>query len=478
MIVVLDVGKTVSKLTLWTEQGQLVQKQTRQNARVETAQYSALDVFGIEDWLAATLTDFAKLGRIEAIIPVAHGAAAVLVKDGRLALLPMDYEASPPDAISNNYEQQRAPFSETGSPSLPNGLNLGCQLYWQEKAFPEAFEGATILLWPQYWAWLLTGCAAAEVTSLGCHTDLWCPATQDFSRLAKNRGWDAMFPTIRAADDSLGYISADWAARTGLPNDVVVHCGLHDSNAALVAALAHREVTAGQTTVLSTGTWFIAMRTAGKNTARTLANVMPERRDCLFNIDYRGNPTPTARLMGGREIELLVGETFRALDVSEDQADLVAAVSEVIAGDIMVFPTFAPGCGPVPTGQGTWHNGPDDWTHRRAAIGLYAALVTAISLELIGAEGSLLVEGRFASADVFTRAMARLRPDLSVYACDRETDVSFGALHLLQPNLRPNGTLRRVIPLAEDISAYAAAWRQAVARQQKGQETGREASAG
>ncbi len=467
MIVVLDVGKTVSKLTLWTESGRLVQKQTRQNARVETAQYRALDVFGIEDWLAATLTDFAKLGHIRAIIPVAHGAAAVIVKDGRLALLPMDYEATPPEAISDAYTHLRAPFSQTGSPALPNGLNLGCQLYWMEKAFPEAFNGATILLWPQYWAWLLTGCAASEVTSLGCHTDLWCPATETFSSLAKDQGWDAMFPARHLAADSLGHLSADWAKRTGLSTDVLVHCGLHDSNAALVAALAHPEVTAGRATVLSTGTWFIAMRTtAGASMDTPLTKAMPEGRDCLFNIDYRGNPTPTARLMGGREIEHLVGENIRGLDIPGDQADLVGAVADVIAGDIMVLPTFAPGCGPVPTGQGAWHNGPDDWTNRRAAIALYAALMTDMSLELIGAEESLLIEGRFAAADVFTRALSRLRPDLTLYACDGETDVSFGALHLLQPDLHPSGTLRRIEPLAEDLSAYAEAWRQAVARRE------------
>ena len=28
-------------------------------------------------------------------------------------------------------------------------------------------------MYPQYWAYRLTGVLANEVTSLGCHTDLW-----------------------------------------------------------------------------------------------------------------------------------------------------------------------------------------------------------------------------------------------------------------------------------------------------------------
>lgn len=35
-------------------------------------------------------------------------------------------------------------------------------------------------MYPQYWALRLTGIAANEVTSLGCHTDLWNPWTADF----------------------------------------------------------------------------------------------------------------------------------------------------------------------------------------------------------------------------------------------------------------------------------------------------------
>ena len=66
----------------------------------------------------------------------------------------------------------------TGSPALPLGLNLGAQLFYQESLNPTLLARAAIVMpWPQYWSWLLSGVAASEVTSLGCHTDLWNPLT-------------------------------------------------------------------------------------------------------------------------------------------------------------------------------------------------------------------------------------------------------------------------------------------------------------
>ena len=42
-----------------------------------------------------------------------------------------------------DYDAARPPFAETLSPRLPAGLNLGAQIFWQARAFPEAFARAT-----------------------------------------------------------------------------------------------------------------------------------------------------------------------------------------------------------------------------------------------------------------------------------------------------------------------------------------------
>ena len=459
-VVVLDVGKTMSKLTLWTRAGELIDRRTRTNERVNAGDYVALDAQGIEQWMIATLSDFARLGSISAILPVAHGAAAAIVSDSGLIQGPIDYESPIPATERADYEQQRDPFSRTGSPALPDGLNLGAQLHHLEQLDPElASRTWTILLWPQYWAWVLSGVAAAEVTSLGCHTDLWNPAESGPSNLAVSRGWAERLPPIRRAAEKLGAIRPEIARATGLSADVAIHCGLHDSNAALVAARGFPELAEPEATILSTGTWFIAMRTPAPAAAVDLAS-LPEAHDCLVNVDAFGQPVPSARFMGGREIETLTGIDTRRIDIAPDQEELVLALPRAIAAGAVVLPTFAGGFGPFPHARGRWINMPAEETERRAAVSLYAALVADVSLDLIGTHERILVEGRFAEAEVFVRALASLRHGTSVYVANAHNDVSYGALRLLDPSLKPQSTLRKVEPLDLDLSAYRARWRE------------------
>jgi hypothetical protein len=68
---------------------------------------------------------------------------------------------------------------------------------------------------------------------------------------------------------------------------------------------------------------------------------------------------------------------------------------------------------------------------------------------------------------VFVRALASLRPETAVYVANAHNDVSFGALRLLDPALKPDGALARVAPLDADLTGYAAAWRGEVDRMEQ-----------
>lgn len=461
---VLDVGKTLAKLSLWTAEGECVARASHANQRVDAGAYVALDAAGAEAWMAEVLSDFAQKGSIGAIVPVAHGAAAAVVRDGELAAPPIDYEEEIPPAVRRAYDADRDAFAETGSPALPMGLNLGAQLAWLQQLHPDLMAGAAqILPWPQYWAWRLCGVAASEVTSLGCHSDLWRPQEGGPSELARRRGWADRFAPLARADQVLGCVSEAWARRTGLSPQVKVYCGLHDSNAALLAARGFPEIAGGEATVLSTGTWFVAMRSPGEGERVDLA-ALPEARDCLVNVDAYGRPVPSARFMGGREIEVLTGLDTRRIDIKPDQPALVAAAAEVAVGGARVLPTFAPGVGPFPNQRGRWIDMPTDPAARRAAVSLYAALVADASLDLIGARRRILVEGRFAEAQLFIRGLATLRPNDRIYASNAENDVSYGALRLLNPALKPAGVLNRAQPLDISLDAYRDQWRRDVER--------------
>ena len=129
-------------------------------------------------------------------------------------------------------------------------------------------------------------------------TQIWQPLARRPSDLAVKRGWSERFAPLRNAGAVLGPLRATWAERTGLSSSVQVHCGLHDSNAALLAARSFPQLASNESTVLSTGTWFIAMRTPANPVRVNPAN-LDERRDCLMNVDVSRNPVPSARFMGG-----------------------------------------------------------------------------------------------------------------------------------------------------------------------------------
>ncbi|MEA3180657.1 MAG: hypothetical protein QOI59_4180 [Gammaproteobacteria bacterium] len=456
--IVLDVGKTLSKLSLWTPEGRLLERRTRPNPRIERNRLATLDAVGIERWIEETLREFAGLAQVGSIIPVSHGAAAAVIRDGKLVQAPLDYESPVPDDVRAAYDVLRDPFASTGSPALPVGLNLGAQLFYQESLNPALLEpNTTVLPWPQYWSWLLSGVAAAEVTSLGCHTDLWNPLAATHSKLSVARGWAQHIAPLQPADAILGPLLPNWAKRTGLPPDTQIYCGIHDSNAALHAARGFPEIADHEATILSTGTWFVAMRILSGSGDFNLA-ALPESRDCLVNVDAWGNPIPSARFMGGREIELLTGLDTRRLDLKTDQHALLSAMGAVLAAGAMVLPTFAPGSGPFPQGRGQWISMPDDSFQQRAAVALYAALMADVSLNLIGSRDRLLVEGRFAESDVFVRALAALRPTDTIFVGHAHTDVAFGALRLVHPSLPAPAPLARVEPLVEDLHAYRLSW--------------------
>jgi len=450
--IVIDVGKTNARVSLWSRDGRRLWREERANepgcAESAESPHAPLDTFGVMNWIQTVLRGFSG-HPVQAIVPVAHGAALAGVRGGVLAFLPPDYEWAMPEAMLAAYRAGRDPFALTGSPALPAGMNLGAQLHFLEST--GALKRAKLLPYAQFWAWLLSGKAVSEVTSLGCHTDLWEPAARQFSPMAQRRGWANRFAPLAFAGEAIGRLRPAMADEAGLPRTAKVLAGLHDSNAALHAARGYPEIGDHEATVLSTGTWFVAMRTPRGPV--DLAG-LPEARDCLVNVDIHGAAVPSARWMGGRELELL----------SEDIAPpTMAALDAVLRARAMVLPSIVAATGPMPGHRGGWLNRPEDRAERGAAIALYAALMADTMLHLVGARERLLVEGRFAASELFVRALAALRPDMRVWTAEGEIDASFGALRLAFPDLAPPGALTPAHPLAQDIIGYREHWRREVA---------------
>jgi sugar (pentulose or hexulose) kinase len=413
-IAVVDIGKTRSKLTLWSLAGAPVWQADYAN-RSAPQTPRQLDVAGIDAWLRAALAGAAAAFELRAIVPVAHGAAAVLMA-GDEVVAALDYEQPIPADIAADYEPLRDPFGAALSPRLPDGLNLGAQLFWLEGLYPDIRPTkGSVLLWPQYWAWRLSGERAAERTSLGCHSDLWRPLEDRFSDLALSRGWAERLGTLRRADEVLGPVRGDLAAEVGLPADCEVRCGLHDSNAALHAARGLAELAGAPFAVVSTGTWFVTMAAGG---AGPVAYDPAE--DMLANVDVAGRPVPTARFMGGRDYEAWMGE---ALGAAADPALLEVA-----------------------SALDDWRRASPVLRATRAALEL--ARRTDRTLGLVAAEGPVLLEGRFAEDRAFAAALAALRPGQPVYRSPLVDGVALGALRLAGLQVGAAGRPPRTPPAA------------------------------
>jgi L-fuculokinase len=345
-----------------------------------------LDVRAIEQWLITALRESPHRERIRCIVPVAHGAAAVLLDRSHALVTAPDYEDACYESVNDAYRVQRDAYASSYSPDLPLGLNLGRQLFYLQQTQPQLFSRvAHVLLYPQFWAWRLSGVMASEVTSLGCHSDLWLPKHMSFSHLAVARGWSKLFPPRKFANELLGPITPEIAAATGLDAQCQVACGIHDSNASYLKFLIGRDRDE-PFTVVSSGTWTIVMAN------RAELEGLREDRDMLANVDAFGSPVATARFMGGREYEAIAGA---------DARPNLPALLNVIERQAMAFPAFASG-GPFAGRPGKVTRAESLSGSERASVAtLYLALMTELLIETLGARGDVLVDGPLATNPFF-----------------------------------------------------------------------------
>ncbi|MET0531082.1 MAG: FGGY-family carbohydrate kinase [Microvirga sp.] len=435
-VAVLDVGKTnVKAVIVDVAAGRELAARTRPNKVLTDGPYPHFDVDGIFAFFVQSLKELHADFGFEAISITAHGASGALLAENDLALPVIDYEFCYPTEIDEAYDAIRPPFEETFSPRLPGGLNLGAQIHYQKTVFPEAFRQVrTIVTYPQYWGWRLTGVAATDVTSLGCHTDLWLPRVGMFSSLVERLGIAGKLAPVKKPSDLLGHVIGEIAEKIGLAASVPVYCGIHDSNASLLPHLLQREAPFA---VVSTGTWVVLFAVGGD-----LDHLDPAR-DTLANVDALGRAVPSARFMGGREFEMLTAGQGKAT---------AEAIRRVVDEGIYLTPSVMPGCGPYPSAGHRIVNAPGglDADETYVAASLYCALMTKTCLDLTGASGPIVVEGPFTRNALYIEALAQAtgRP---VIAATGSTGTSVGASLLasslsMSPTAKADASSNSMLP--------------------------------
>ena len=424
-IAVIDIGKTNAKLALVDlDSLSEICVLTRENRVLAAPPYPHFDAAGIWAFIKQGLRQFQADFGISGISITTHGAtAALLTRDGLLAAPILDYEHTEIDQSRAEYNAIRPDFLDTGSPDLPMGLNLGAQLFWQLRTMPDLAQRIDcVVTYPQYWGYLLTGRRACDVTSLGCHTDLWVPAQNRFSDLPARLGLADKFAPCLSPADILGPLLPQLQSELGL-GAVPVVCGIHDSNASLLPHLLGR---AAPFSVVSTGTWVISMAVGGDPVS------LDPKQDTLINVNALGAPVPSARFMGGRiHDQITQGHVGHATQQDADQVrETKLRLIQTADGDLV------------------WSHPPPNPAQRQVALGYYLGERTAKCLSMIGAKGPTLVEGPFAANPWFLAMLASATQRI-VHPSASRTGTAIGAAMLFrktpiaanQPVILPDPTL-------------------------------------
>ncbi|MEP1445305.1 MAG: FGGY family carbohydrate kinase [Paraglaciecola sp.] len=422
-LLVIDIGKTHIKLHVLDGNLQSILSKQTQNVVDTKGEYPSFNVTYIWNWLIDGIKAVSEIYLISSISITTHGATAALINrhtasnDG-LVFPVLDYEYQGISSCNREYAALRPGFNETFSPDLPAGLNLGRQLFWLKSMFPKDFMNVSdIMMYPQYWGWRFTGKLYSEITSLGCHTDLWSTKNGEYSSLVDTLAIRNLLPPIKPAGFDCGVLLPELVEELKLSPDCRFFNGIHDSNASFLRYRLAQETS--PFTVISTGTWTILM--ASKT---PLDNLNPNK-DMLANIDAMGSPVACARFMGGREFEFICEQTGSTLEASFDENDL----QKVIDLNVFVIPGFTGGSGPFGDRKGQFI-GDVGQVSGIALATLYCALMIDYQLEMLGAEGSIYIEGAFLKNDLLCAVLGQLREPQQVLLSQDSTGTVKGVGYL------------------------------------------------
>ncbi len=296
VIAIFDVGKTNKKLFLFDENYKIVyEKSARFIETVDEDGDHCENLSSLKQSIFDSLQEVLKRDEfdIKAVNFSTYGASFVYIDASGNPVTPLyNYLKDYPEALKNKFysayggEEQFA--EETASPVL-GSLNSGMQLYRLKHEKPELFSKIKFALHlPQYISFLLTGKEFSDITSIGCHTNLWDFKKTDYHNWVKKEEILPKLAPIVPADDVIPINFSGHQLNVGI--------GLHDSSAALIPYLINFQEPFA---LISSGTWCITLNPFNK--APLTGDEL--RNDCLCYLQYKGTPVKASRLFAGFEHE-------------------------------------------------------------------------------------------------------------------------------------------------------------------------------
>lgn len=297
VILIFDVGKTNKKILLFDDRYNIVfEESTRFDEISDEDGFPCEDINALTRWLTSSLKRILKFPEydVKAVNFSAYGASLVYFDSKGNPILPLyNYLKPYPEYLLeefyNKYGGKEDFAKQTASPVL-GSLNSGLQLYRIKKEKPESYSQIKYALHlPQYLSFIISGKPISEITSIGCHTNLWDFAVNGYHKwVHQEMVWTKLPPICESDKCTSVKING---------KRIVVGIGLHDSSSAIIPYLAGFQ---GPFVILSTGTWCISLNPFNKS---PLTKEELEK-DCLCYLSYQGKPVKASRIFAGYEHEL------------------------------------------------------------------------------------------------------------------------------------------------------------------------------
>ena len=420
VIAIFDVGKTNKKLFLFDQNYNIVYE--RSARFLETVDE---DGDACENLESLRLSVFDSLRHvfskkefcIKAINFSAYGASFVHLDEDGTPLTPLynylkEYPQHLKEQFYNTYGGEEQFSLRTASPVL-GSLNSGMQVYRIKYERPAVFQKIKYSLHlPQYLSYLISAKACSDITSIGCHTNLWDFRENGYHEWVRKEGVDAKLAPIATYDE---------VSKAAFPgNNYLVGTGLHDSSAALIPYMVNFHE---PFVLLSTGTWCISLNPFNE----TALSIDELKQDCLCYLTYQGKQVKASRLFAGQEHEDGIKRIaahfnqdvirYRNVDFNPEIIDRLQKQSNLKEGQ---NPLFAErDLSAYPNYEAAYH---------QLMLDIMQQQIISTKLVLNGSPVKrLFVDGGFSKNTIYMNLLASAFPQMEIYAASMAQATSLGA---------------------------------------------------
>jgi len=430
VVLIFDIGKTNKKVLLFDRSLNILhEEETTFEEIPDDDGFDGDDIERLEAWILDICHTYlsSEQYQVMGINFTTYGATLMYLDSGGKRLTPVyNYLKPMPEGIVepvyNTYGGEEEFCRRTASPPL-GMLNSGFQALWLKHKKPEIFSQVhTILHFPQYLSYKLTGKLSSEHTSLGCHTALW-----DFDRMDYHPWTGQLGDTLPEPEP----VETNYPS-TELRREVAVGIGIHDSSSSLVPYFMNSDE---GFILLSTGTWCISMNPFNPEPL-TAAQL---KKDCLAYMSIQQKPVKSSRLFLGhihdvnvKRLNQLFGVDDSAYKTVGLDEDILRSLKQRTKDERIFFHEGVPAEYVDESVPGDLFSSFKEAYHQ---LIMDLADLTKESIDLIVGKKdntkNMFISGGFSKNPLFLNLIASRFPDKKVYTSEVANATSLGAAMVL-----------------------------------------------